>query len=138
MQIVKPNSLGLSFRPIEYRKRFGLCISGYLHLPMDQGEAGRLWSEASMWNLITQEMAVPLIDEGVFSEAELLKYQRHVESLINSTQGIVWESPLGSLEFSYVSKEAERMLGYPSSRWLTEPGFWRNLIHPDDRAAVSS
>lgn len=65
MQIVKPNSLGLSFRPIEYRKRFGLCISGYLHLPMDQGEAGRLWSEASMWNLITQEMAVPLIDEGV-------------------------------------------------------------------------
>mgnify|MGYP000557228757 CR=1 FL=1 len=133
MQIVKPNSLGLSFRPIEYRKRFGLCISGYLHLPMDQGEAGRLWSEASMWNLITQEMAVPLIDEGVFSEAELLKYQRHVESLINSTQGIVWESPLGSLEFSYVSKEAERMLGYPSSRWLTEPGFWRNLIHPDDR-----
>jgi PAS domain-containing protein len=24
-------------------------------------------------------------------------------------------------------------LGYPAKRWLSEPGFWEGLIHPEDR-----
>ena len=65
MQITKPQALGLSTRPVEYRKRFGLCISATLHLPFAQGERGSLWGEQSMWNFLAQDMAVPLIDEGV-------------------------------------------------------------------------
>ncbi|WP_420466530.1 DUF2169 domain-containing protein [Panacagrimonas sp.] len=65
MQITKPQCLGLSFRPMEYRKRFGLCVSGYLHVPFQQSEQGTLWGEQSMWNLITKEMETPLIDEGI-------------------------------------------------------------------------
>ncbi len=65
MQVTKPLQLGLSTRPIEYKKRFGLCISAVLHVPFDQGENGALWGEQSMWNFLAQEMAVPLIDEGV-------------------------------------------------------------------------
>lgn len=65
MQICKPQSLGISSRPIEYRKRFGLCLSGCLHVPFAQAAAGTLWGEQSMWNFLAREMAVPLIDEGV-------------------------------------------------------------------------
>ena len=32
MQVTKPQALGLSTRPVEFRKRFGLCISATLHL----------------------------------------------------------------------------------------------------------
>ena len=65
MQITKPQALGLSTRPVEYRKRFGLCVSAALHLPFAQGERGTLWSEQSMWNFLAQEMDLPMIDEGV-------------------------------------------------------------------------
>ena len=65
MQVLKPQALGLSTRPIEFRKRFGLSISAYLHLPFEQGKRGCLWAEQSMWGFLSQEMAQPLIDEGV-------------------------------------------------------------------------
>lgn len=65
MHVIKPQSLGLSARPMEYRKRFGLCVSGYLHVPFAQAPRGTLWSEQSMWNFLAAEMAQPLIDEGI-------------------------------------------------------------------------
>jgi len=65
MQVLKPQALGLSSRPIEFRKRFGLSVSAYLHLPFAQGERGTLWAEQSMWSFLAKEMAQPLIDEGV-------------------------------------------------------------------------
>lgn len=65
MQVLKPQALGLSTRPIEFRKRFGLSISACLHLPFAQGEHGTLWAEQSMWSFLAKEMAQPLIDEGV-------------------------------------------------------------------------
>ena len=65
MHVLKPQALGLSTRPIEFRKRFGLSISAYLHLPFAQGERGTLWAEQSMWSFLAKEMAQPLIDEGV-------------------------------------------------------------------------
>ncbi|SFP86162.1 DUF2169 domain-containing protein, partial [Variovorax sp. 770b2] len=65
MQVIKPQALGLSTRPIEFRKRFGLSVSACLHLPFAQGERGSLWAEQSMWSFLAKEMATPLIDEGV-------------------------------------------------------------------------
>jgi uncharacterized protein YjbI with pentapeptide repeats len=65
MQIIKPLVLGLATRPIEYRKRFGLCISAVMHVPFEQGEKGVLWGEQSMWKFLSKEMAQPLIDEGI-------------------------------------------------------------------------
>lgn len=65
MQVVKPQAVCLSTRPIEYRKRFGLCVTAMLHVPFEQAEGGTLWGEQSAWNFIGREMAVPLVDEGV-------------------------------------------------------------------------
>lgn len=65
MHVIKPQALGLSARPMEYRKRFGLCVSGCLHVPFAQAPRGTLWSEQSMWNFLAAEMAQPLIDEGI-------------------------------------------------------------------------
>lgn len=65
MQIIKPQTLGLSFRSMAFRKRFGLSVSGYLHVPFAQPAQGCLWGEQSMWNFLGAEMATPLIDEGI-------------------------------------------------------------------------
>ncbi|HEX5835614.1 MAG TPA: PAS domain S-box protein [Pyrinomonadaceae bacterium] len=51
--------------------------------------------------------------------------------LINSLDGIVWTADAETFQFTFVSPQAERILGYPISRWL-EADFWRKHTHPDD------
>ena len=52
-------------------------------------------------------------------------------SLINALGGIVWEADAETLQFRFVSEEAERILGYPTPTWL-EADFWVRHTHPDD------
>ena len=58
--------------------------------------------------------------------------QQHQE-LIDSIEGIVWEADARTLRFTFVSQWAEQLLGYPASRWVEEPDFWADHVHPDDR-----
>jgi two-component system, cell cycle sensor histidine kinase and response regulator CckA len=62
---------------------------------------------------------------------------RHAEQsrteLMNNVDGIVWEADAQTFQFKFVSHQAERLLGYPVQQWLTEPDFWANHIHPEDR-----
>ncbi|MFG0287408.1 MAG: PAS domain S-box protein, partial [Rhodopirellula sp. JB044] len=64
-------------------------------------------------------------------DAELAKEK--YRSLVNGLDAIVWEADANTWEFSFVSQRAEQILGYPIERWLSDPSFWPNIIHPDDR-----
>ena len=65
MQIHKPACLGLGCRPIQFRGKLGLSISAALYFPFRAQAPFALWTEASMWRFLAQEMSEPLIDEGV-------------------------------------------------------------------------
>lgn len=54
------------------------------------------------------------------------------ESLVQTADGIVWEADAKTLTYTFVSNQAEAMLGYPLADW-TRPGFWIEHVHPDDR-----
>jgi len=54
-------------------------------------------------------------------------------TIVESVHAIVWRGDADTLEFTFVSREAESLLGYPVSRWTEEPGFWVAHIHPEDR-----
>lgn len=58
------------------------------------------------------------------------------EALLDSVDGIVWEVDPETMQFRYVSRQAERLLGYPVKRWLEEEGFWESRIHSADRRRV--
>ena len=62
--------------------------------------------------------------------------ERYCE-LLDSVHAIVWRGDARTFQFTYVSREAEVLLGHPPERWL-EPNFWQNHIHPDDREAAIS
>ena len=64
--------------------------------------------------------------------------QQRFENLVNALDGIVWEAEAPSFRFLFVSNQAQRILGYPAGRWLSEPTFWSDHVHPDDRAWVVS
>jgi len=80
-------------------------------------------------------MAVDITERRQMEEA-LRQAHQEQEALINSIEGIVWEGDAQTSQFTFVSKEAERLLGYPADRWINEPEFWRNHIHPEDQRWV--
>ena len=64
---------------------------------------------------------------------EAVAAQQRFVDLVNSVEGIVWEADAQTFRFSFVSKQAERILGYPTEQWLNEPTFWKDHLHPEDR-----
>lgn len=74
---------------------------------------------------------------GERSRAEAVRREKQYESLVQSIDGIVWEvDDLQSFGFTFVSRQAERLLGYPLEQWLDDPNFWIEHLHPDDREWV--
>lgn len=57
----------------------------------------------------------------------------YYHDLIGSLGAIVWEADAATFQFTFVSPQAERILGYPPELWTTHD-FWPGILHPDDRA----
>jgi len=72
------------------------------------------------------------ITQRKHAQEGLEKSKRRYQRLVNAMEGIVWEADADSPRYSFVSKRAEDILGFPIDRWLTQPRFWRNRLHPDD------
>lgn len=54
-------------------------------------------------------------------------------SLVQELHAIFWEGDPATFQFTFVSKRAEDVLGYPLRRWTDEPDFWTKILHPEDR-----
>lgn len=67
------------------------------------------------------------------AEERLRTTELQYRTLIEGVQAIVWSGDAETLQPRFVSKEAEALLGVPPERW-TEPRFWEEHLHPDDRA----
>ena len=70
------------------------------------------------------------------AEEELQRQRRLYAGLVESTSAILWEADPATLHFTFVSGEAENLLGYSPEQWTTDPGFWLAHIHPEDRGWV--
>jgi PAS domain S-box-containing protein len=97
--------------------------------------------------LIKDELGRPLFLQGVAfditdskqAEAILLREavtttEERYRDLVEQLGAIFWEADFNKAGFKFVSRGAEKILGYPSERWVAEPDFWLSLVHPDDRA----
>jgi len=59
--------------------------------------------------------------------------ERRLRELVQSIDAIVWEAEAQTHQFTFVSRRAEQILGYPVEQWLSEPDFWERHLHPLDR-----
>jgi len=71
------------------------------------------------------------ITEQRNAEREVARREEAVSTLINALDGIVWEADAKTLQFQFVSRQAERILGFPVEDCL-QPGFWVSRLHPAD------
>jgi hypothetical protein len=77
------------------------------------------------------------VTERKHVEEEKQKIRQQYESLVQTIDGIVWELDVETFTFTFVSKQCERILGYTPEQWLSDPSFWKDHLHPDDRAWVA-
>jgi PAS domain S-box-containing protein len=56
--------------------------------------------------------------------------------LLEDLDAIFWEADPQTQRFTSVSQKAEALLGYPRSAWTSNPTFWTDILHPDDRQRV--
>ena len=70
-------------------------------------------------------------------EQELRSSEYHYRGMIESLSAIAWEAPLDGDTYTYVSPQAEALLGYPIADWVS-PGFWNKILHPDDLARTQA
>jgi len=68
------------------------------------------------------------------AEAALEESQAHIQDLVEGLKAVVWEGSPDRSQFTYVSRHAEALLGYPIEEWLSAPDFWASHIHAEDRA----
>ena len=107
----------------DYSVRATACGSG--------DELGRL-TEAFNQMLSRIESQDQALKES--RDAEINLSREKLRSLIDSIDGIVWERAPDTFQFTFVSRQAERILGYTPEQWLAQPGFWQEKLHPEDAA----
>jgi PAS domain S-box-containing protein len=65
-------------------------------------------------------------------DAALSRSQQKLEALVHSIDGIVWECTPDTFQFTFVSRQSERLLGYKPEEWMASPRFWHEKLHPED------
>jgi PAS domain S-box-containing protein len=77
-------------------------------------------------------------EERVRLAALVEKEHERLNAIISSIPGAVWEtwgSPDNpAKQVKFISKQVEEMLGYAVEQWMTPPGLWPLIVHPDDRS----
>ena len=76
------------------------------------------------------------ITERKETETALRESEHQFADLVNNIDGIVWERDVAAVMTTFVSFQAERILGYPVANWTTNSEFWQNHLHPEDREGV--
>ncbi|MGV3547781.1 MAG: PAS domain S-box protein [Pedobacter sp.] len=77
------------------------------------------------------------ITQQVAYEEQLIASQKHIEELVNSIEGVVWEASVKeNFANTFVSSKVLDILGYTPEEWSSELGFFIKKLHPDDRERV--
>ncbi|MDD4973976.1 MAG: PAS domain S-box protein [Bacteriovorax sp.] len=113
----------ISNEEIEILRKDGThCLMLTNSAPLFDTQKKLIGGIASFFDITSQRNSEKLLQES------LQKY--HI--LLDTIDGIVWEAT-SDLRFTFVSKQAERLLGYPKEAWLDSPTFWADHIHIEDR-----
>jgi PAS domain S-box-containing protein len=112
----------------------GVC-TGYMVLGFllsSPGNASHGMVNRAITLIILWAMALLTAARG----SALIEAENRYRDLVGSVQAIVWRGDSKTFRFTYVSPQAEAILGYPVRRWIEEATFWQDCIVPEDRERV--
>lgn len=84
---------------------------------------------------LSREQLIRLLEKS-YGNAELVADEPRLEDLVNSVECIVWEADIATQRLTFISNQAERILGYPPQEWISNPNFWIERLDSQDRERV--
>ena len=78
---------------------------------------------------ITTTAREPGIDDA--DRQAIAQLEQRLRNLVEGIDAIIWEVS-ADMRFTYVSPQAQKMLGYPLERWTQKLDFWREIVLPED------
>ena len=63
--------------------------------------------------------------------------QEEFKRVIQSIEGIIWESDLQRSSFSFVSRQSAAILGYSPLEWASTTDFWKEHLFPEDAPVIA-
>lgn len=112
----------------------GALQRGELHHRIDIDGRDEIGDVARAFNALGEHLEQAQ-SELASEHAALQRESRRLNTLLNGINAVVWEADPATRCFTYVSKEAEKLLGYPAQDWLA-PDFLARHMHPEDRKWV--
>ncbi|MBA4312383.1 MAG: hypothetical protein C0417_07110 [Chlorobiaceae bacterium] len=71
------------------------------------------------------------------AEEEILKSHREQQLIFQSVPVVLYNAVSGSdYDASWISENVQRITGFTANQFITQPNFWRERIHSDDRERV--
>ena len=64
--------------------------------------------------------------------------EQRFRSFVDGLGAVLFEADPSTLAYTFVSHQAEELLGHPVERWTSEADFWSRHVHPDDREWVAT
>ncbi|HEX2038647.1 MAG TPA: SpoIIE family protein phosphatase [Acidimicrobiales bacterium] len=62
--------------------------------------------------------------------------EQRFRSFVDGLGAVLFEADPATLAYTFVSHQAEELLGHSVERWIEEPDFWARTVHPEDREWV--
>jgi len=97
---------------------------------IDLDSADEMGDLARAFNALAEHLTTTrsaLVEE----HAALARQTKRLRTLLDGVNAVIVEADPLNMRFSYVSREAENLLGFPTTDWLA-PDFLRVRMHPDD------
>jgi PAS domain S-box-containing protein len=112
------------------------------HLAVDVSDDEREWSQVEIDALRAVAGTVGSAISRRRAEEQLAQAEARFRALVERTpavtyQEVVVEDYRVETSVLYVSPQVERLLGYPAEKWWQTPGFWTQVVHPEDLERVT-
>lgn len=79
------------------------------------------------------------VTERKLAEIRLRETDIRYRAMVERMPATIYTQKLyGDYAATYFSPQVEKMLGYSPQQFLSDPEFWRNIVHPDDREQVKA
>src|SRR5229473_1925502 len=93
----------------------------------DESAQEALLTIEDLTGIVAPQPQAPAAEPQTFPAAEL----------IENLDAIVWAVELPSMNFLFVSKHAEKVLGFTVDHWTSNPSFWTDRVYAPDRDWVT-
>ncbi|MFH2104377.1 MAG: PAS domain S-box protein [Chloroflexota bacterium] len=127
-QVLKQLLDGEHVLPYErlYRDKVGAIIPVEINAELVRDAKGRPLHIQSTVRDITERKA---------NEAALIDAEAKFRLLVEQVPAVVYTESIDG-RTTYVSPQAESIIGYSAEAWIEDPDLWRRIIHPDDQQHV--